>query len=99
MILLAVKITTSTVTSTDTRHWYSFIATKSEKEIEVKEEEEEVVVVVLVVIVVVAVVVAVVVVVGAPPPYQPPPPYTPLTHIRFTRYLQYFRHVGTSYEA
>ena len=34
-----------------------------------------------------------------PPPYQPPPPHTPLTHIRFTRYLQYFRHVGTSYEA
>ena len=34
-----------------------------------------------------------------PPPTNHPPPHTPLTHIRFTRYLQYFRHVGTSYEA
>ena len=45
------------------------------------------------------VVVAVVVVVVGPPPTNHPPPHTPLTHIRFTRYLQYFRHVGTSYEA
>ena len=34
---------------------------------------------------------------------EPPPPPTLLNtlleHILFTRYLQYFRHVGTSYEA
>ena len=46
----------------------------------------------------VVVVVAVVVVVVAPP-YQPPLLHTLLAHIRFTRYLQHFRHVGKSYEA
>ena len=50
-------------------------------------------------VVVVIVVVVVVVVVVSPPPYQPPLLHTLLAHIRFTRYLQHFRHVGTSYEA
>ena len=71
-----------------------------------------VMVVVVVVVAVVAVVVVVVVIAAAdlvssnsssssrrPPPPTTPPPHTPLTHIRFTRYLQYFRHVATSYEA
>ena len=33
------------------------------------------------------------------PHYQPPLLHTLFAHIRFTRYLQHFRHVGTSYEA
>ena len=33
------------------------------------------------------------------PPYQPPLLHTLFAHIRFSRYLQHFRHVGTSYEA
>ena len=33
------------------------------------------------------------------PPHPLPLLHTLLRHIRFTRYLQHFRHVGTSYEA
>ena len=36
---------------------------------------------------------------ATPPPYPLPLLHTLLRHIRFTRYLQHFRHVGTSYEA
>ena len=55
--------------------------------------------VVIAVVVAVAAGVVVVVVAAGAPHYQPPLLHTLFAHIRFTGYLQHFRHVGTSYEA